>query len=274
MTDARTPSTSRRTVIRAAVAGGAAAATGGAAVSTAAAQSSGGLSAWFSNTSNYDGVVDETGSSSVTVKVGTEANGGAFGYGPAAVRVDPGTTVTWEWTGNGGSHNVVADSGAFESELVGDAGHTFEHTFEESGVFKYACTPHKAMGMKGAVVVGDASVGGGSGGGGGSESTATATESATTTANESSGAAAGGGSGGGDGGAGGAGDAPAWMLLGGGIGAALSPLIFGLFLLVVGDGSDGSGGRSGNSRSGGSDDPTYRADGGRPVSAAERPERR
>jgi halocyanin-like protein len=122
------------------------------------------LSAWFENTSNYDGVVDKTGQSEVTITVGAEGNNGAFAFGPAAVRVDPGTTVVWEWNGKGGSHNVKADDGSFESEMVGEQGHTFSQTFDEEGVVKYVCTPHKAMGMKGAVVVGDVSVGGSSGG--------------------------------------------------------------------------------------------------------------
>ncbi|MFB6125984.1 MAG: halocyanin domain-containing protein [Halolamina sp.] len=108
---------------------------------------------WMENVGNYDGVVDRTGQSEVTVKVGTEANGGAYGYGPAAVRVSAGTTVSWEWTGNGGSHNVVARDGSFESELVGEGGHTFTHTFESTGTTKYYCQPHKTMGMKGVVVV-------------------------------------------------------------------------------------------------------------------------
>jgi halocyanin-like protein len=108
---------------------------------------------WFDDVSNYDGVVDETGSSEVTVEVGAGGNGGGFAFSPAAIRVDSGTTVVWEWTGDGGNHNVSAEDGSFESETVGEAGHTFEHTFEESGTYKYACTPHKAMGMKGAVVV-------------------------------------------------------------------------------------------------------------------------
>ncbi|MXR40332.1 halocyanin domain-containing protein [Halobaculum sp. WSA2] len=252
MSDPGTSSVSRRTVLRTTLAGGVAAAAGGAAATPAAAQSSGGLEEWFSGVSNYDGVVDETGSGSVSVQVGVEANGGAYGFGPAAVRVDPGTTVTWEWTGNGGSHNVAAEGDAsFESELVGDGGHTFEHTFEEAGVYRYVCTPHKALGMKGAVVVGDVEVGGssdggGSGGDGGGE-TSTATASGTES---SAGGGADGGSGG-DGG-GGAGDAPALLLLGGGIGAVLSPLVFGLFLLLFGDDED-TGGTS----------PGYRADGGR-----------
>ncbi|MFC7137914.1 halocyanin domain-containing protein [Halobaculum litoreum] len=213
-----------------------AAAAGGAAATPAAAQSGGGLAEWFSNTGNYDGVVDETGSGSVTVTVGSEANGGAFGFGPAAVRVDPGTTVTWEWTGKGGSHNVVADGGAFESELVGESGHTFEHTFEEAGVYRYYCTPHKAMGMKGAVVVGDAEVGGGGGGGGGSSTETGTSEGSTTETGGTTNTTAAAGGAGGEGGSGGVGDAPAYLLVGGGLAAAISPLVFGLVMLVLGDG--------------------------------------
>jgi halocyanin-like protein len=108
---------------------------------------------WFEDVSNFDGVVDETGSGEVTVTVGSSANGGNFGFGPAAVRVDTGTTVVWEWNGKGGSHNVAADAGVFESELVSEDGHTFSHTFEETGTVRYACTPHETVGMKGAVVV-------------------------------------------------------------------------------------------------------------------------
>ncbi len=115
--------------------------------------SSASFDGWLDSADNFDGVVDETGSSDVTVEVGTEANGGYYGFGPAAVKVSAGTTVTWEWTGEGASHNVVAEDGSFESELVGEEGHTFTHTFEETGTTKYACTPHKAMGMKGVVVV-------------------------------------------------------------------------------------------------------------------------
>jgi len=116
------------------------------------------LSEWFSNVSNVDGVTDRTGEDEVTVEVGVQANNGAFGFGPAAVRVDPGTKVVWEWTGEGTPHNVVAEDGSYESEMISEAGATFKHTFESDGVSKYACVPHKSMGMKGAVVVGDAEV--------------------------------------------------------------------------------------------------------------------
>ena len=108
---------------------------------------------WFDDVSNYDGVVDETGSSEVTVDVGAKGNNGNFAFGPAAVKVDVGTTVVWEWTGKGTTHNVVAEDGSFESKMTNSEGHTFEHAFESAGTYKYACTPHKTMGMKGAVVV-------------------------------------------------------------------------------------------------------------------------
>ena len=108
---------------------------------------------WFDNVSNYDSVADKTGKSEVTVMVGTEGNNGAFAFSPAAVKVSKGTKVVWEWTGKGGSHNVAAENGEFESETVNDEGHTFTQTFDSAGTYKYACTPHKAMGMKGAIVV-------------------------------------------------------------------------------------------------------------------------
>lgn len=108
---------------------------------------------YLATTGNYDGVVDETGASEVTVTVGTEANGGNFGFGPAAIRVSPGTTVVWEWNGLGRSHNVVDEDGAFESDLSAEEGYTFSQTFEESGVVRYYCTPHRTMGMKGVVIV-------------------------------------------------------------------------------------------------------------------------
>ena len=107
----------------------------------------------------------------MTVEVGTEANGGNFGFTPPAIHVDNGATVVWEWTGEGGSHNVVNEGGEFESELTGESGFTFEQTFEEDGIYNYFCEPHKGNGMKGSVVVGSdyPTVGGEDGGAGPSD---------------------------------------------------------------------------------------------------------
>ncbi|MDZ5812581.1 halocyanin domain-containing protein [Halorubrum sp. AD140] len=94
--------------------------------------------------------VDRTGEETVTVDVGAD---GGFAFAPAVVRVDPGTTVVWEWTGVGGSHDVVAGDGAFESDLVAEEGATFEHAFTEPGTYEYVCTPHQTRDMKGTVEV-------------------------------------------------------------------------------------------------------------------------
>ena len=116
------------------------------------------------------GYEDLRGSDEVTVAVGASGNGGSFAFAPGGVWIDEGTTVSWEWTGNGGGHNVVAEEGpaALDSgSTVAEAGVNYEHTFEEAGVTTYFCRPHKGLGMKGAVAVGDdvatESVGGGGG---------------------------------------------------------------------------------------------------------------
>jgi len=110
---------------------------------------------YLSDADNYDGtVVDATGQDEVTVEVGAEGNGGGFAFAPPAVRVESGTTVLWDWVGQGGLHNVVAEDGTFDSgEPASGSDNTFEYTFSETGTFLYFCSPHKSLGMKGAVVV-------------------------------------------------------------------------------------------------------------------------
>jgi halocyanin-like protein len=149
--------------------GGAALAAGG--VGVAAGQSGGPYGGWFGGstgapTDNYDGTEDRRGQDQVSVEVGAEGNGGPFAFEPAAIRIDPGTTVTFEWTSD--THNVVvqeqpdgADWGGTEGgeSTYYDTGYTYTHTFDTEGIYKYYCQPHLAVGMKGAVVVGDADVG-------------------------------------------------------------------------------------------------------------------
>ena len=109
---------------------------------------------WFDDVDNYEGTFDMRGEDEIPVQVGAGDDG--FDFEPAAIAVSPGTNVVWEWTGEGGAHNVVHEDGdAFESELVDEEGHTFEHTFEDDGEFLYVCEPHENVGMKGAVVVMD-----------------------------------------------------------------------------------------------------------------------
>ena len=109
--------------------------------------------------SSYEGTVDYTGREEVTVSVGAGVDGLLFD--PPAVLVDPGTTVVWEWTGAGGVHGVAHEPGdgepVFESEVVevvGDAGHTFSHEFQDRATFRYYCPSYRSADMKGVVAVG------------------------------------------------------------------------------------------------------------------------
>lgn len=135
----------RRTFLAATAAGAAAGLAG-----CTSGGSSSGYGDWFGDVENYDGEVDLTGQSSVTVAVGAEDG---LKFVEPAIVVDSGTTVTWEWTGKGGRHNVVERDGAFRSEYHEKEGATFEHTFESTGVFPYYCEPHRSLGMKGGVRV-------------------------------------------------------------------------------------------------------------------------
>jgi halocyanin-like protein len=134
----------------------------------AVAQADGGdadLSEWFADTDGVDEVTDARGQGRVEVAVGAEGNGGRYAFDPPAVRIDPGATVVWTWTGGGGMHNVAAADGSFESEYYEASGETFERSVDATGVVRYVCAPHESMGMKGALVVGDAAVSlGGEGG--------------------------------------------------------------------------------------------------------------
>ncbi|SFS06232.1 halocyanin domain-containing protein [Halomicrobium zhouii] len=110
---------------------------------------------WLANGSSWDGTIaDETDVETTTVMVGAEALRGAFAFSPPAVKIAAGTTVSWEWTGEGGGHDVVfEDADIRTDDISAEPGVHFEHTFEQSGVYRYACRPHEGIGMKGAVVV-------------------------------------------------------------------------------------------------------------------------
>lgn len=160
MDDTEGSRVTRRSFLRA---GGAAAGTA-AVAGQAAAQEEGGEEAEVEPT--FDGYIsgvdggyeDQRGEDEVTVEVGASGNGGNFAFSPAGVWVDPGTTVLFEWTGEGGGHNVVSeddDFGLDSGSPVSDEGVNYEFTFEEGGLAKYFCSPHKSSGMLGAVAVGE-----------------------------------------------------------------------------------------------------------------------
>lgn len=154
---------SRRGLLRAgagAVAG--AALTGAASPAVAQMDAYGG---YLSEEGTWEGTTtDATAVDDPSVTVGAAGNSGNLAYAPAALLVEPGTTVTWEWNGEGGAHNVEHDAEADDdaSEQLFRSGgpvdseeETFEFTFEEEGVYPYFCLPHKSLEMKGVVVVGE-----------------------------------------------------------------------------------------------------------------------
>jgi halocyanin-like protein len=156
---------SRRAFLQTAAGATAASAAAGTAVAQEEGTDSGGgggggppdFGGFLDQVGNFDGsVTDATGQGSATVEVGVEANGGAYGFGPAAIHVDNGATVQFEWTGEGGAHNVVSDGeGPLNSgSAVDTSGVEYEYTFEEDGIYPYYCAPHQSLGMKGAIVVG------------------------------------------------------------------------------------------------------------------------
>lgn len=104
---------------------------------------------------------DLTGQDSATIAVGAGGQGVAFD--PPLAIVSTGTEITWEWTGEGGAHNVVTDIDSDSvpidideldsGEAQSSADTTYSYTFEETGVAPYVCIPHRAVGMLGAVIV-------------------------------------------------------------------------------------------------------------------------
>ncbi|PSP81778.1 halocyanin [Halobacteriales archaeon QS_4_69_225] len=102
-----------------------------------------------------DGIVDARGEDAVTVEVGA---GGGLAFDPPAIWISPGTTVTWEWTGEGGAHNVVANDGPAgldSGDPVESGSYEYEFTDDDAGITTYYCSPHQSQGMKGGIAVGD-----------------------------------------------------------------------------------------------------------------------
>ncbi|GAB6879177.1 hypothetical protein JCM17823_14510 [Halorubrum gandharaense] len=101
---------------------------------------------------------DARGQDEVTVMVGADDDGLAFDA--TKIWIDPGTTVTFEWTGDGGSHNVEHVDGPAEdlqSDTTDEEGFTYEFEFteEHEGITTYVCAPHEQVDMFGGIAVGD-----------------------------------------------------------------------------------------------------------------------
>ena len=82
-------------------------------------------------------------------------DGAKMVYSLDIVDVGVGGTVTWVPTDKG--HNVEFIAGPDTAVLPKKSkmNKSFSHEIEVPGIYLYVCTPHKAMGMIGLVIVGD-----------------------------------------------------------------------------------------------------------------------
>jgi plastocyanin len=110
---------------------------------------------WMVGANGFDRLVDRRGTDEVTVEVGAGSDGRALD--PAAVVVDRGTTITWDWVEGSGSHYIVDRlRTAAPPESVPDprpAPYSESETLDMVGMTRYACYAHHEEGMIGAVVV-------------------------------------------------------------------------------------------------------------------------
>jgi len=72
---------------------------------------------------------------------------------PAKDTVAAGQTVTWTWTGTGGTAHSVRSDGSFaSSQTMTGNGATYQVTFPTPGTYRYDCAVHGSA-MSGTVVV-------------------------------------------------------------------------------------------------------------------------
>jgi plastocyanin len=83
-------------------------------------------------------------SAAAPAPAGTTVTIGNFTFGPAALVVRPGTTVTWV-NGDDIPHTVVAaDTKTFRSKVL-DTDDRYSFTFTQAGTYAYFCSIHPHM---------------------------------------------------------------------------------------------------------------------------------
>jgi len=83
-------------------------------------------------------------SSDVAIVSGA-AGKGASAYDPSPFTISLATQTTVKWgNGDGTTHTVTADGGAFTSGNIG-SGSSYTHTFAAAGTYAYHCSIHPTM---------------------------------------------------------------------------------------------------------------------------------
>ena len=80
---------------------------------------------------------DQTSAANVAVKIDN------FVFGPQAITVPVGTTVTWT-NSDDIPHTAVSTDGVFKSRVM-DTDEKFSYTFTKAGTYPYYCTIHPKM---------------------------------------------------------------------------------------------------------------------------------
>ncbi|MFK8213862.1 halocyanin domain-containing protein [Haloferax volcanii] len=109
---------------------------------------------WLANANGYRGDALRYGlGSQPLIEVGHPVEDG-LSFDPPVIEVAPMTNVTWDWTGHGGLHNIVALDGTFDSGRPNaQSGTSYHYIFEEPGTYPFVSEPHRDEGMRGAVFV-------------------------------------------------------------------------------------------------------------------------
>ena len=95
-------------------------------------------------------------SASHTIEMLNKSGNEMMVYSKKIIKVNIGDTVTWKATTKGHTVEFIRNGtpegvDKFKSKMNVDV----DYKFEVPGIYAYWCTPHKAMGMIGFVVVGD-----------------------------------------------------------------------------------------------------------------------
>jgi len=68
----------------------------------------------------------------------------SLAFGPAAITIPVGTTVTWTNNEDAIPHTSTSDDGIWDSATL-DPGEQFSFTFDEPGTYTYFCRIHPSM---------------------------------------------------------------------------------------------------------------------------------
>ena len=80
---------------------------------------------------------DQPSAANATVKIDN------FAFGPQAITVPVGTTVTWT-NSDDTPHTAVSTDGVFKSKVM-DTDEKFSYTFTKPGTYSYYCSVHPKM---------------------------------------------------------------------------------------------------------------------------------